>query len=151
MSQNYSLHFFLKRPRNYSDGEVPIYMRITVTNGGTPKEASAGRSVNPSDWISSVNRAKGNTESIRTLNTYLDSIERKVESIHTELKKFDEEITSESMMNKYQNKGEKRYFLLEILREHNDKMEALLGIGFKPNTLKGYVTSLKHLTRYINT
>ncbi|WP_245221909.1 hypothetical protein [Pedobacter kyungheensis] len=82
-------------------------MRITVTHGGTPKEASAGRMVDPKYWESSVNRAKGNSESARNLNTYLNSIERKVEVIHTELKNLDKEITCESMMNKYQNKGKK--------------------------------------------
>lgn len=82
MSQNYSLHFFLKKPRNYVDGQKFVYMRITVNNS-VAKEASVGRMCEPKDWISSVNRAKGTSESARTLNSYLDAIDRKVEQIHT--------------------------------------------------------------------
>lgn len=38
---------------------------------------------------------------------------------------------------------------METFTEHNRKMEALLGKGFKPNTLKGYNTSVAHLTSYL--
>ncbi len=78
MSQNYSLHFFLKKPKYYKEGAKAVYMRITVNNS-IAKEASVGRMCEPKDWISSVNRAKGTSESARTLNSYLDAIDRKVE------------------------------------------------------------------------
>lgn len=38
-----------------------------------------------------------------------------------------------------------------MFKEHNDKVKALLGKGFKPNTLKGYKTSEKHLKAYLQT
>lgn len=52
-------------------------MRITV-NGSIPKEASVGRMCDPKHWISSANRAKANSESARTLNSYLDAIDLQV-------------------------------------------------------------------------
>ena len=148
MSQNYSLHFFLKKPRNYVDGQKFVYMRITVNNS-VAKEASVGRMCEPKDWISSVNRAKGTSESARTLNSYLDAIDRKVEQIHTNLKKMGMEITAETIMNKYLGKEEKPKFLMEIFTEHNEKMKASIGKGFKANTLKGYKSSVIHLTAYL--
>lgn len=39
--------------------------------------------------------------------------------------------------------------LLEIFEDHNRKVEALLGNGFEPNTLKGYRTTVKHLSSFI--
>jgi site-specific recombinase XerD len=123
-------------------------MRITVNNS-VAKEASVGRMCEPKDWISSVNRAKGTSESARTLNSYLDAIDRKVEQIHTHLKKMGMEITAETIMNKYLGKDEKPKFLMEIFAEHNQKMEALIGKGFKANTLKGYKSSVTHLTAYL--
>ena len=113
MSQNYSLHFFLKKPKYYKGGAKAIYMRITVNNG-IPKEASIGRMCDPNDWISSVNRARGNSEPARTLNSYIDAIDRKIEQIHTHLKKMAQEISAESMMNIYLGKEEKQKFLMEI-------------------------------------
>jgi site-specific recombinase XerD len=147
MSQNYSLHFFLKKPKYYKGGAKAVYMRITVNNS-IPKEASVGRMCEPKDWIS-VNRAKGTSEPARTLNSYLDAIDRKVEQIHTNFKKMSVEISSEAIMNKYLGKEEKPKLLLEIFKDHNQKMEASIGKGFKANTLKGYKSSVIHLTAYL--
>jgi len=46
MSTNYSLLFYLKKPKNYVGGMKPIYMRITVA--GDPKEVSTSRACDPS-------------------------------------------------------------------------------------------------------
>lgn len=148
MSQNYSLHFFLKKPRNYVDGPKFIYMRITVNNSIT-KEASVGRMCEPKDWISSVNRAKGTSESARTLNSYLDAIDRQIEQIHTNQKKMSFEISAEAIMNTYLGKEEHPKSLMKIFADHNQKMELSIGKGFKANTLKGYKTSVIHLTDYL--
>ncbi len=59
------------------------------------------------------------------------------------------EITAETIMNKYLGKEEKPKFLMEIFADHNQKMEASIGKGFKANTLKGYKSSVIHLTAYL--
>jgi len=148
MSQNYSLHFFLKKPRNYENGPKSIYMRISVPNC-TPKEASIGRMCDPKNWISSANRAKGNSESARTLNAYIDAIDLKVEQAHTYLKKMGQDISAQSLVDKYLGKENKPKFLLDIFSEHNKKMQAMIGKGFEANTLKGYKASVTHLSGYL--
>jgi|SRR5690606_11369378 len=148
MSTNYSLLFYLKKPKNYAGGAKPIYMRITVTGG--PKEVSTGRECDPSRWNAKGNRAKGTKEEIRNLNAYLDTLERKVEDAHYQLVKQGVEITSELLKLRYLGKDMQRRHLKETFTEHNRKMEALLGKGFKPNTLKGYNTSVGHLTAYLS-
>src|SRR5690606_2398874 len=80
MSTNYSLLFYLKKPKNYAGGAKPIYMRITVA--GDPKEVSTGRECDPLRWNAKANRAKGTKEDIRNLNAYLDTLERKVANAH---------------------------------------------------------------------
>lgn len=139
MSTNYSLLFYLKKPKNYVTGPKPIYMRITVD--GMPKETSTGRECEPSKWNSKANRAKGTTEIVKTLNSYLDTLVTKVSAIHTAMVAAGEEITAESIKLRFQGKDIKRKNFLDVFREHNNQMEALLGNGFKPNTLKGYKTS----------
>src|SRR5690554_1412033 len=62
MSTNYSLLFYLKKPKNYVGGMKPIYMRITVA--GDPKEVSTGRECDPVRWNAKANRAKGTKEDI---------------------------------------------------------------------------------------
>ena len=138
MSTNYSLLFYLKKPKNYVGGSKPIYMRITV----------AGE---PSRWNAKANRAKGTKEDVKTLNAYLDTIEHKIAELHLQMVKSGEDITAESIKLKYLGKDIKRKTLLDVFLEHNNQMEALLGNGFKPNTLKGYKTSLSHIELYLKT
>ncbi|HAE66503.1 site-specific integrase [Sphingobacterium multivorum] len=147
MSTNYSLLFYLKKPKNYVSGSKPIYMRITVD--GIPKEVSTGRECDPSKWNSKANRAKGTTEAVKTLNFYLDTLVSKISTIHTVMTAATEEITAESIKLRYQGKDIKRKQFLDVFKEHNKQMEALLGNGFKPNTLKGYKTSLLHICGYL--
>ena len=45
----------------------------------------------------------------------------------------------------------KDYLILKLFKAHNAEMEAMLGVEFEPNTLKGYKTSLGHLQSYIKT
>ena len=147
MSTNYSLIFYLKKPKNYVSGPKPIYMRITVD--GLPKETSVGRECEPSKWNSKANRMKGTTEAVKTVNSYLDALVSKISTIHSAMTAATEEITAESIKLRYQGKDIKRKQFLDVFREHNIQMEALLGNGFKPNTLKGYKTSLSHIEGYL--
>ena len=147
MSTNYSLLFYLKKPKNYTSGPKPIYMRITVD--GIPKEVSTGKDCDPCKWNSRGNRAKGTTENVKTLNTYLDTLEHKIADIHLQMAKNGAEITAESIKLKYLGKDIQRKTLMDVFREHNEQMKALLGNGFKPNTLKGYNSSLSHIGLYL--
>ncbi|SFC85036.1 Site-specific recombinase XerD [Parapedobacter composti] len=147
MSTNYSLLFYLKKPKNYVSGPVPIYMRITVD--GIPKEVSIGRSVDPSRWRPKANRAAGTKEESRTLNSYLETLVRNIEDVHTALVKENAVITAESLKMRFLGQDTKRHYLIEIYLDHNRKMETLLGKGYKPGTLKGYKTSVGHLTDYV--
>ncbi|WP_134087750.1 site-specific integrase [Olivibacter sp. XZL3] len=147
MGTNYSLLFYLKKPKNYVKGPVPVYMRITVD--GIPKEISTGRSCDPSRWNTKANRASGTKEETKALNSHLDALERKLEDTHTVLIKERVAVTAELLKMHFLGKGIKHHFLMEIFLEHNTKMKALLGKGFKPNTLKGYRTSVLHLNAYL--
>lgn len=147
MSKNYSLLFYLKKPKNYALGPKPIYMRITVD--GVPKEVSTGKECDPVKWNSRGNRAKGTKEDVRTLNSYLDALEYKINEIHLQLTKDGDEITAESLKLRYLGKHIQRKTLLNVFLEHNEQMAVLLGKGFKPNTLKGYKTSISHIESYI--
>src|SRR3546814_18087058 len=135
MSTNYSLLFYLKKPKNYAGGAKPIYMRITVA--GEPKEVSIGRECDPSRWNAKANRAKGTKEDIRNLNAYLDTLERKAEDAHSQLVKQEMAITADSLKLKNLGKDVHRRYLMKTSTQHNRKMEAFLGTGYKPKTKQG--------------
>jgi hypothetical protein len=58
--------------------------------------------------------------------------------------------TIELLKAKITGKVENQKRLLTVLKDHNHKMDSLLGNGFRENTLKGYKTTYSHLENYIS-
>jgi site-specific recombinase XerD len=147
MLTNFQALFYLKKPKNYSSGSMPIYLRISVNCKRT--EISIGKRSIPSNWNSHSCRCKGTKEETRLLNAYLDSLQTKLNVNHQLLVEAGKEITVESLRNSLTGKREKSKMLLDIFEDHNKRVESLLGNGFEPNTLKGYKTTIKHLRSFI--
>jgi hypothetical protein len=55
-----------------SNGEIPIYLRITVDGNRT--EFSIKRSIQESNWDPKRTKAKGKSKTSIELNSYIDSI-----------------------------------------------------------------------------
>jgi len=147
MKSNFHLLFYIRKQKNYKGGAMPIYMRITVS--GKRVDLSAGRSCEPDKWNSHAGRANGTKEEIKSLNNYLDSLQTKLRNAHQALIDTNQQVTTESLHNQFTGKNQKSQFLMQLFKEHNSKVKALLGNGFEANTLKGYNTSEKHLTNYL--
>ena len=75
LEKSFGLLFYLKKPKNYVSGEVPIYLRITVD--GIEKELSTKRSWEPARWNGKANKASGTKDDSRRLNAYLDVLRDK--------------------------------------------------------------------------
>ncbi|MDR3696098.1 Arm DNA-binding domain-containing protein [Mucilaginibacter sp.] len=59
MKTTFSLLFYLKRPKNYENGPMPIYLRITVN--GKRAETTSGRESLPANWNSKLGRFRDST------------------------------------------------------------------------------------------
>jgi site-specific recombinase XerD len=147
MKSNFHLLFYIRKQKNYKGGAMPIYMRITVN--GKRADMSAGRECEPTKWNKHAGRAIGTKEEIRSLNNYLDSLQSKVRDAHQALIDANQQVTTESLQNQFTGKTQKSRYLMQLFTEHNAKVKALIGNGFEANTLKGYNTSEKHLTGYL--
>ncbi len=149
MELGYSLLFYLKKPKNYTSGNIPVYMRFTVC--GIPKECATTRTANPEKWCSKTNREDGKTEATKSLNFHLDTLQQKVLDVHTLMVKEGKAVTAASLRDKFLGRDipQKVPQLLEIFRLHNKQMQELIGKEFEENTLKGYRTCLLHLTGFI--
>ncbi|MCX2483518.1 Arm DNA-binding domain-containing protein [Pedobacter sp. MR2016-24] len=128
MKNTFSLLFYLKKPKNYVAGAMPIYMRITVD--GVPKELSTGKQCEPERWNPKTLRLDGKKEDARTINCHLKTIKEKVDQAHTDLFKAGQGITSLSLKNKYLGVEEEAHTLITAIQDHNDKLKALIGKGF---------------------
>jgi len=147
MKSNFHLLFYIRKQKNYKGGAMPIYMRITVN--GKRADMSAGRECEPAKWNNHAGRATGTKEEIKSLNNYLDSLQSKVRDAHQALIDANQTVTTESLVNQFTGKTQKSRYLMQLFTEHNAKVKALIGNGFEANTLKGYNTSEKHLTGYL--
>jgi len=147
MKSNFHLLFYLKGKKNQQKGPDAIYMRITVNCKRA--EISTGRDCEPTRWNSHAGRCIGTKEEARTLNTYLDSLQHKVKIAHQQLVDAGQNITAESLRNQFTGETKKSCYLMQLLADHNAKVKALIGNGFEANTLKGYKTSEKHLTGFL--
>ena len=147
MQNSISLLFYLKKPKAYTSGMVPIYLRITTH--GQRAEVSTGREWLPEKWNTSAGRANGTKEDVKALNIYLDTLQAKVYEAHRRLLDTGETVTAEAVKNRYTGKAEKPRMLVPIFQDHNNKIKALLGEEFSPGTLCRYTTALKHTTEFL--
>ncbi|WP_158796402.1 site-specific integrase [Pedobacter sp. L105] len=147
MSSNFNLLFYLKKPRNYESGTLPVYLRITLN--GKRSESSLGREIEPGSWDSRRGRARGTKEEARQLNAHLDSVLSKIKRIHTHMIDVNMELTADLLRNEFDGKGATSRMLLEIFQEHNENAESLIGHGFGINTIRTFKSSLKHLREFL--
>ena len=69
MKTNFSLLFYMKKPKNYQTGLVPVYIRITVNSKRT--EITTGRECDPSTWNTASGRLNGTKKKLSPLTPIL--------------------------------------------------------------------------------
>ena len=147
IEKSFAILFYLKKPKGYVKGDMPIYMRITVN--GVPKEITTKQECDPERWNNQAQRAKGTNEKSKSLNVMLDALERKVHEARLKLMEGSEPITAETLKNMLTGQGERSHMLLEIFAQHNKQLSALVNTEFAPATLKRYDTTLEHVKAFI--
>ncbi|MNK91140.1 Tyrosine recombinase XerD [compost metagenome] len=147
MKGNFHLLYYLRKQKVYKGGPRAIYMRITVD--GKRAEMSIGRKCEFDKWNSSAGRAIGTKEDVRTLNSYLDSLQSKMRMAHQALLDTGQQITAATLQGQFTGKSQKSRYLMRLFAEHNSRIKELIGNGFEANTLKGYITSERHLTDFL--
>lgn len=147
MKTNFSLLFYLKKQKNYINGNAPIYMRITVK--GKRSEITSGRDCDPTRWNAKAGRAIGTKEDVKLLNTYLDQLQTLVYGAHQVLSNSGLSITSDAIKNGFLGKAVVSHSLLEVIKDHNLKMKALIGKDYVQGTLNRYTVLERHIGAFI--
>ena len=147
MNQTLGILFYVKNAKALSTGEVPIYLRITVD--GKRAEHSIQRIIHPDKWNPKAGKAIGNKEDIRSLNVYIDTVKAKVYEQQKRLLERNEFITAEKIKNGLMGISEKKQTLIEVFKQHNKEIEALIGKDFAKGTVTRYKTVLKYLQEFL--
>lgn len=149
MEKSFGLLFYLKKPKNFKEGQRPVYLRITVN--GVSSEICTKRKCDYSDWNNLAGRMDGKTEFAKSLNSYLDVLQRKVYEARKNLVENEHLVTAENIKTLLLGKeiSVHKYMLMGEFKHHNDQMAALVGIEYAPGTLERYTTSYNHTRAFL--
>jgi len=149
MDSNLKTLFYLKKPKNYKAGEMPVYLRITLNL--IPKELATGVSCLPSHWNRKTERIKDCSPSAFAGNSIISQMKLKANDNYRYLTEVEPNriISATDIKDILLGKRIKRIMLLDVFREHNEKVRGLVGQEFSAGTLQRYETSLKHTADFI--
>jgi len=142
MIKNVAILFYLKKRANSKEEKVPVYVRITCD--GQRAELATGQKIQVKYWDPGDERAKGKIDSVSKINSELNDIELKINDTIRYLRDIGEELTADKIKNRFLGKSEKPVMLLDVFKEHNRKVAALVNQEFAPGTVTRYETTLKH-------
>ncbi|WP_316829086.1 site-specific integrase, partial [Pedobacter miscanthi] len=150
MKTNFSVLFFLKKPKNYTKGAVYfIFLRITVD--GVRAEMSTSRNCEPERWNAKAGKVIGTKEDVKTLNAYLENIKAEVYAAHSQLNADGAAITADSVKCKFLGKAEKTHTIMEAIKIHNTNMAALVEKeDYAEGTLRRFKVLEKHVKEYLS-
>lgn len=149
MNKSFNLLFYVKRSKMVGDGTAPVYLRVTID--GERIEISSKRYVNPAKWDTKAQKVTGNTEDVRSLNTYLKTLEHEVYEAHRSMLDKKRPITAASLKDVLFKKDQtaSRKTLMPIFEEHNRQVKVLIGKEYAKGTFDRYETSLKHTKDFL--
>ena len=147
LDKSFGLLFYLKKPKNYVKGEVPIYLRITVD--GNPKELSIKRSCNPVRWNPHAGRASGTKEEIRALNNYLDTYQARIFEAKRKLVEGNKIVTATAIKDILMGVDQRDKMLIKIFEDYMADVKKLIGIDYSKSTWTKYERSKRFAQEFI--
>jgi integrase len=148
MRQTISVKFFARKDRTTKEGLVPVFMRIGIADKRL--NVITKIYVKPEEWSIENGKLKSNTEEARRVNKILEGFKMKAFDHQRDLMNEGNDITLENMKSKWYGVSlEKSRMLMEIFKQHNEQMKALVGREFSPLTLERYETSFRHTQEFM--
>lgn len=147
MKEKITLHFYLRSKKAISTGLLPLYIRLTIN--GERLEYSSKKFIEKSKWSDDLSKMKGNSEEARSINNYLDSLKADIIDIQLSLAHKKEPINIASFRKRLFRETDSQRMLIPIYKDHNNRIESLLGNGYAFGTLERFKISLKHLEEFL--
>jgi site-specific recombinase XerD len=139
--------FYVKRTKPLKNGEVPIYVKITVDDYF--EELALVKSIDPEKWDKARNNASGKSKEVKNLNDELQHIRNRLQEHVKLLHEKGKEITARSIKYAYLGIDPENKKVLGLFEEHNRAIRLLSGKDYAPDTVQRYETCLKHLRNYV--
>lgn len=148
LEKSIGMLFLLKKPKNYQKGSLrDIYLRITVD--GISKELSCKRKWDPLRWSRKANKAIGQKEDAKELNTYLDTLKTMAYDAKRQLLDRGKMVTAVAIRDGVTGAEEHRRKLLVLFKKHNDEMKKRIGNDVAKGTWTNFNASYNHTLDFI--
>jgi integrase/recombinase XerD len=138
-----SVRFFVKKYKA-KENIAPIYARISID--GRSVDISLKRNIDLANWNPSRGQARGNSEGVKILNTYLDKVRNEISNHYSDLKFPKKPTHAEALKNLYCGVGQKEKTLVELIKYHNGYLKDSLEWG----TTKNYFTTQNYIQMFLN-
>lgn len=142
---------YIKKDKEKSNGSCPIYIKVIYNRKSFT--VSTGKSIPESRWKETDNlRRLLRQDKEKVLKEYLDLFILKIEKIHNQLERFQEEVTIEEFKLKVLGKEieEAKPSLLSIIELHNKHFAKLVEIGERSKASLQKYNRVKELIRIFN-
>jgi site-specific recombinase XerD len=146
-NKSLSILFYLRKDKPNKDGEVPIYVRITID--GKRTATSVNRYIAEERWNAAAGKAKGTNETTKALNRHLDVVKSGLLAHQGDMLERDKAITAETLKNEFLGIDSHKHTLLEVFEEHNKQMKEKEGSEFAKATVTRYDTTLEHVKDFL--
>jgi hypothetical protein len=136
MRSTFKVLFYLKRDKQKSNGQIPLFCRITVD--GKEVRFSMKCAVHPKYWDVKAAKALGRTTEAGRINSLLDNTKTAVFKIYRDLQERDNYVTAEKVRNIFLGAEIKRQTILELFDRHNRERKSQIGVNICQTNYDAY-------------
>ena len=139
--------FFLKRDKEKSNGQIPLFCRITVD--GQEVRFGMKRDIHPKYWDVKSGKATGRSDEAAKINTLMDNTKSAIIKVYRELQERDNCVTAEKVKNTFLGNSIGQKMLLPFFDEVNVKKKALVGKTLSSATYDRHCLVRKHVAEFL--
>lgn len=143
----FKVMFYLKRQKIDANGEVPIYMRVTVN--GIRAEIAMQRMIRAKEWDQAKGHSSGRSVKATTLNQYLQQSESRVYEVQKELEHIGREVTAGAIKARYNGADPDKKNLLKEFDVFIGKKAELVGKEITSSTIQKYRMVYSHMQTFL--
>jgi len=126
--RRFFLLFFIKRTKKLSNGECPIYCRLTLD--GHRAEFGTKVSSDEDSWNAATGKAAGKSQKAYVVNNELEDIRNQITKIEREYELRGMPLSADQIKNEILGINKQSLGLVEAFTEHNKKIKVTTQVPF---------------------
>lgn len=138
--------FYAKKSK-YDKSKATIYARVICQ--GKRFEISTGSVILIKHWNKYAGRVTGNSKEAVHVNAVIERLKLRILDIQTTLLLLGKEVTVDKIKKIYYGDEDRKFTIVEVFTDHNEKMKNLIGKSFSKGTWERYETSLRHTVEFM--